>query len=117
MTQNEFEFLKPKKVDIEQIEFETLLLTSPCWRKAAEMLRMYGWTERQCRSMAHCSKGRIISGQLGYKHTRYAAPEELHHAKAWLRSQSRKMASRADEIEEKERQCLKHSRRQIRKES
>jgi hypothetical protein len=54
--------------------------------------------DRMLRIVAERSQGRIISGQYGYKLTKYATTEEIDHAERWLLSQGRKMIDRAREI-------------------
>lgn len=54
--------------------------------------------ERTLRELAHRSRGRVISGQMGYKATELATTAEVDHAVAWLRSQARAMNDRADQI-------------------
>lgn len=65
------------------------------WIKAGEM-PWHG--ERYIRALANASKGRIISGQLGYRLTKEATFEEVIHAENWLRHQARAMMERAEAI-------------------
>lgn len=102
MTQNEFDFLKVKQLDIDDVKFISLLKDKDRWLTARKINQYYGWTHRYIRELAHQSCGRIISGQHGYRATSQATQEERHHAKAWLKSQARKMNNRADEIETEE---------------
>ena len=53
---------------------------------------------RALRVIAERSKGQIISGQKGYKLTKFATTEEIDHAERWLLSQASKMKDRAREI-------------------
>lgn len=62
------------------------------WIKAGEIP---DWNERYIRALANASKGRIISGQLGYKLTKEATAEECAHAENWLRHQAKAMMDRA----------------------
>jgi hypothetical protein len=76
------------------------------WATGAELVERIGMpatesSKRIIRAMAEASGGAIISGQLGYKATGHATPEEIHHATAWYRSQAAKMFARADAIERK----------------
>jgi len=48
--------------------------------------------------VAERSAGKIISGQKGYKLTKFATTEEIDHAERWLLSQASKMKARALEI-------------------
>lgn len=59
-----------------------------------------GCSDRYIRALANASKGRIISGQLGYKLTREATAEECAHAENWLRHQAKAMMDRAMAIRE-----------------
>lgn len=54
--------------------------------------------DRTLRTIADRSEGQIISGQKGYKLTKFATTEEIDHAERWLLSQARKMTERAVEI-------------------
>ena len=54
--------------------------------------------DRLLRIVAERSQGQIISGQKGYKLTKYATTEEIDHAERWLLSQASKMKARAVEI-------------------
>ncbi len=54
--------------------------------------------DRVLRTVAERSKGQVISGQKGYKLTRFATVEEIDHAESWLLSQARHMTARAVEI-------------------
>ena len=53
---------------------------------------------RRLRHIAQHSGGQILSGDLGYKLTRLATKEELEESVGRLRSQARKMDTRATEI-------------------
>lgn len=66
----------------------------------AKQLKMYGWTDRHLRAVAHVSHGRVISGQRGYCLLQEATVDEARHAAAWLRHQGRAMIDRAREIEQ-----------------
>lgn len=71
------------------------------WHTAKELGPVLRTNDRVIRKCADLSKGRVISGDLGYKLTRFATTEELDHAEARLNSQANKMKARALEI----RQC------------
>lgn len=53
---------------------------------------------RHMRECAENSQGMIISGQRGYKLTKQASQDEVHHCHNRLRKQARLMRHRADEI-------------------
>ena len=78
---------------------EDLLRGAKCWMTAADLALTFFPNppprfERNLRAWANAS-GKIISGQKGYRAMEHASPEEIHHAIAWLESQSRQMAERA----------------------
>jgi len=80
-------------------EFERLLEQARGWMLARQILRVTGIPgdeshRRWLRGLAEQSQ-RILSGQHGYCHIAHASLEELHHAAAWMESQSRKMQQRA----------------------
>ena len=97
MVQNEFEFDAVEKSDVNR--FVRFITDYKDWITAKEIYLINGWTDRNCRELAHHSGGRIISGQKGYRATSCATVEERAHATAWLRSQAHKMDVRAMEIE------------------
>ena len=69
------------------------------WVTARALRDAYpAWSDRQIRAIAAASEGQIISGQKGYCLTACATNEEVKRAVAWLRSQARKMESRAADI-------------------
>ena len=68
------------------------------WHKGKALCERLHSNERTIRLCADASKGRVISGQLGYKLTRFASLSELDHAESWLLSQARRMTERATEI-------------------
>jgi hypothetical protein len=69
------------------------------WLTAAALGRLTGFSDRTLRSIANESDGAIISGQRGYKSTRYATIDEINHASNWLVSQAKKMERRAIAIQ------------------
>ena len=81
-------------------EYEKLTssLESGEWKTARELQTRTGLNDRTLRSLAHESKGQVISGQLGYKLTKYATSDEVSHAANWLRHQASKMSDRAFQI-------------------
>jgi hypothetical protein len=100
-----------------EIDFETLapdgsvqtvialLDQEKAWLKADELLVKLGSkptdsNKRKIRNIANWrAKGKIISGQKGYKHIRHATPEEIRtHAANWLRHQAKEMDQRATQI-------------------
>ncbi len=68
------------------------------WHKAKDLSWSLHTSDRVIRAMAEQSSGRVISGQEGYKLTRYATNDEIDHAEGWLISQANKMKARAVEI-------------------
>ena len=83
-----------------------ILANHGSWLTARQIEHLTQWSERQIRAYAEASEGRIISGQHGYKHTRHATPEEVHHAAAWLEAQAAKMATRAAAIRKRAHQLV-----------
>ena len=73
-------------------------LTDGRWHKAGELQTRLHTSDRVLRKCADLSAGRVISGQDGYKLTRFATNDEIDHAERWLLSQARKMTERATEI-------------------
>lgn len=65
----------------------------------ASVLVAEGWSRRDLRYLAHAARGAIISGDLGYRATRYATPDERRAAVARLTAQASHMAQRARQIE------------------
>lgn len=74
-------------------------LTGAGWKTARQLGAMTGFNERTLRSLANASDGQIISGQQGYKLTREATRDEIHHAANWLKHQAAEMQRRAIAIE------------------
>ena len=68
------------------------------WHKGSALSTRLHTSDRVVRMCAERSQGRVISGQLGYKMTRFATGDEIDHAEAWLLSQASKMKERAVEI-------------------
>jgi hypothetical protein len=68
------------------------------WVNARTIAADIKLNDRDARALAEASAGAILSGQQGYKLTSQATPDEVHHATAWLESQARKMAQRAQRI-------------------
>jgi len=77
------------------VQAMTFALDHAGWAPAASFARLKGWSDRKCRAIAQASKGRIISGNQGYKLTTQCTPEEFNEANGRLRSQARKMLRRA----------------------
>jgi len=92
-------FFGPRTEPLRVADFERLLEQSRGWMLARQILRQCGLPpdeshRRWLRGLAEQSQ-RVLSGQRGYCDIAHASLEELHHAAAWLESQSRKMAQRA----------------------
>lgn len=64
------------------------------WMKGREVTRLHGIPFRKIRAVAE-QTGEIISGQKGYKLTRYATPEERNACIADLESRANHMRARA----------------------
>lgn len=68
------------------------------WHTRRQLEQVTHLSDRTIRAIAEGSRGQVISGQLGYKLTRFATVEEIDHAERWLLSQAAKMKDRALEI-------------------
>jgi hypothetical protein len=97
--QSEIDFANPRayQTDADDPRVAALLdlLSDRGWLSGREIRERKGWDERTIRLLAAASDGQILSGQKGYKLTRQATPDELHHATAWLESQAKQMSQRA----------------------
>lgn len=89
--------MKTPKVDHIEVDGLIYALLDCQWATAKE-LSLLG-SDRQLRAIANASKGRIISGQKGYKLTQVSTADEIKHACNRLRHQARQMMDRANEIE------------------
>jgi hypothetical protein len=69
------------------------------WVTGAALSTELGLNERHLRALAEESEGWVISGQLGYKLTTEATPEEIRACVARFRSQAIRMNDRAETIE------------------
>lgn len=75
------------------------LLSDGEWHTARSVCGLLvGITDRALRQIAEDSNGEIISGQLGYRLTKFATRKELNHAERWLLSQARHMQERVIQI-------------------
>jgi hypothetical protein len=74
------------------------ILERGAWVKGRDICALMATNERVLRQIADRSQGRVISGQHGYKLTKFATTEEIDHAERWLLSQGHKMIDRAREI-------------------
>ena len=95
---------RDREVSATDIALLVSILSGRGWTKADRLSQLvieHGlkWNDRKIRSVAHASKGHIISGQKGYKLTAEASPSKIQHASAWLRHQANEMNSRACEID------------------
>lgn len=68
------------------------------WHKGSDLATRLHTSDRVIRLMASDSGGRVLSGQKGYRLTRFASLDEITHAENWLRSQARQMLKRSLEI-------------------
>jgi hypothetical protein len=74
-------------------------LEDGAWHRAKELCaRIAGLTDRAVRQIAEESHGEVLSGQLGYRLTKYATRAEANRAEAWLISQGKHMIDRARQI-------------------
>lgn len=98
--QLQIDFESAYKTDADDPRLDTMLdyLNNRGWVNAREFKQRFTWSDRTTRMLAAASNGQILSGQQGYKLTRQATPEELHHATAWLDSQANEMSLRARAI-------------------
>lgn len=69
------------------------------WVKGATLAARLHTSDRVIRMCASHSKGRVLSGQKGYRLTQDATLDEITHAANWLRSQAREMLQRSMEID------------------
>lgn len=75
------------------------VLADGAWHRAKSLCAgLPGLTDRALRQIAEESRGTVISGQNGYRLTRFASTEEIDHCERWLLSQSQHMKERALEI-------------------
>ena len=65
-----------------------ILIVSRKWMKAEFFHNAHGWTPRYTRMLRSKSKGRIISGNEGYRATVSASPDEVRHFIAKTRQQA-----------------------------
>ena len=88
-----------KPTDTNVVWLEELLRGAGCWMTAKDILLTVGGRvhDRDLRELASASEW-VISGQKGYKHMSHATAEEIHHARAWLESQAKKMGDRAGKL-------------------
>lgn len=68
------------------------------WVKGSTLAARLHTSDRCIRLMANQSGGRVLSGQKGYRLTRFCTLDEITHAENWLRSQARQMLKRSLEI-------------------
>lgn len=73
----------------------TLLSMAATWITARELTKRLGWNDRHIRAVAAASNGMIISGNNGYKHTRYADESEFNEFYGRLINQAEEMNRRA----------------------
>lgn len=70
------------------------------WIKAKQLYNDLGLNDRHIRALAEASRGRVVSGNQGYKATTEASSEELKAAMKRQRSQVEKTLKRCDLTEE-----------------
>ena len=49
------------------------------WMSASDLFLFYHWPARECRTVRRKCRGRVISGNKGYRLTMKAPPEEISH--------------------------------------
>lgn len=97
-------FTRPAPERAEQLAVRMIdAMRGSDWATAAQVAARLGLPsgeagKRAVRAAAEASDGQIISGQLGYKLTALATPDEAHHAAAWLDAQAVAMSGRARAI-------------------
>lgn len=84
----------------EVAQLVALLSAAGCWMSAQEILEQLGRpvneaTKRTLRELASESRGEIVSGNSGYKHTRHITPDELSEFWGRMVNQGKKMIARA----------------------
>lgn len=67
------------------------------WRTRAQIARAIGWNERRIRLAGENSRGKIIFGQRGLRHSHCASIEEIRACCATLFSQARRNTQRGIE--------------------
>jgi hypothetical protein len=70
-------------------------LSDQVWHKGRELSARLQTNERVLRQIASDSGGSVISGQQGYRLTRYASNDEIDQAERWLKHQGMAMIKRA----------------------
>ena len=91
------------RVEIEDIaRLERLLEGCLDWVTAAQVCVLLDQipndnNKRKLRAIANRSH-HLISGQKGYRYTRHATADEIHHFAAWLRTQAKEMDERAGRV-------------------
>lgn len=101
MTVNQLDFTfgaRQTRTATEYLDRFLEALSDGRWHKAGGLAVQLRISDRVLRKCADLSQGRVISGQEGYKLTRFATADEADHAERWLLSQARKMTERATEI-------------------
>ena len=99
--QTEIEFpQKIKPIDAhKKAEMYAILESTKNWITYKTMkLNSVSFTDREARLIAASSNGEIISGQKGYRLTKYATVDEVKHASNWLESAAAEMISRSYDI-------------------
>jgi hypothetical protein len=95
----QIDWLQRREERMDVRAFETAVRAAGGWVLARDLLRRAGLDDteparRHLRALA-AAADTIISGQRGYCHLDHAAPQDIHHAAAWLESQARAMLRRA----------------------
>lgn len=87
------------EVDQEEVDAMIEFLRGKGWIRAAEIEAGMNCSDRKMRALAEHSRGRILSGQKGYRLFDRTTPlEEADRAASWLESQGRKMLMRGAAI-------------------
>jgi hypothetical protein len=86
-----------QKVDDGSI-LAAFLWNQKAWMTRSEVAQQLKWNERRIRAAGEYSCGKIIFGQRGMRHIRFASIEEVNHCCLVLNSQAKRNADRAVEI-------------------
>lgn len=85
-----------------------LLLKSREWVHAITFKDLYNWHDRHTRKLCQQSRGKIISGDKGYRATRCATIEEIKRAASRKYAAGRALIEGGDDIKREGHRALKH---------
>lgn len=93
-------FAAPPSVSVDECQRLLKYLAGVGWVKAPQIKTATGLSPVKVRAIASASDGQIVAlPQKGYRLTAHAAPEDIRHAVASLRSRGHEITRRADETE------------------